>query len=198
MSSSDILLKHLTRLEPDAEFTRTSYGYKSSTGASYFAKVGSISEREQYVGEAESLKVMNVAAPGLVPKLFAFGIDDDKGRPYFISEYKDMVSLSEQAAGVLGKRLASEMHQFKSTRGFGFDVPTFCGATRLANGWSKTWEECFDKLIAGLLEKLRSRGGYEELVAKAEQVRSKSVNSMEGRFRWCSYAALMLGSSQDS
>jgi protein-ribulosamine 3-kinase len=173
MSSSEILLKHLTRLEPSGKFTKTSHGYKSSTGASYFAKVGSMSEREQYVGEAESVKAMYLAAPGLVPKVLASGIDDDSDRPYLISEYKDVASLSEKAAGVLGKRLATEMHQFKSTRGFGFDVPTFCGATRLANGWYDTWEECFGNLIGGLLETLSSRGGYEELVEKAGQVRSK-------------------------
>lgn len=154
---------------------------KSSSGKAYFTKIGSPSDAEQYIGEAESLKAMHMAAPGLAPRVLACATIDkdtkesppDVGRPYFVSEYKDMGSLTDASAKVLARRLASEMHEYRSTQGFGFHVPTYCGETRLENGWFETWEECFDTLIAGLLTTLEKRGRYSTLCKKGQQVRER-------------------------
>lgn len=125
---------------------------------------------------------MHLAAPGLVPALIDCGVIDadsqhqesDVGKPYFISEYKDIGILSAAAAKVLGKRLATEMHAYKSPNGkFGFHVPTYCGATRQDNGWFDTWMECFDALIGGLVDKLEEQGGYDALCRQAGQVRTR-------------------------
>jgi len=100
-----------------------------------------------------------------------------------------MSPLTERSGGILGKRLATEMHGYTSLNsgvegasasasasgggGFGFGVPTFCGATRLRNGWYDTWERCFDVLIGDLLSALEARGGYAELCRRGQDVRLK-------------------------
>jgi protein-ribulosamine 3-kinase len=197
------ILKQLEYIEPGAQFNGGLPQISSSSGKTYFAKVGSPKEKEQYVGEAESLKAMALAAPGLVPSLLAFGFVDENGeeieidedseevlrvrlgfgrsRPFFISEYKDMSPLTERSGAILGKRLATEMHGYTSPKygggtaagGFGFGVPTFCGATRLRNGWYDRWESCFDVLIGDLLSTLEARGGYAELCRRGQDVRLK-------------------------
>jgi protein-ribulosamine 3-kinase len=186
------ILKQLEHIEPGAQFNGGLPQITSSSGKTYFAKAGTPKEKEQYVGEAESLKAMALAAPGLVPSLLAFGFVDENGeeieiddgggpgrsadglRPFFISEYKVMSPLTERSGAILGNRLATEMHGYTSPNGgFGFGVPTFCGATRLRNGWYDTWERCFDVLIGDLLSTLEARGGYAELCRSGQDVRLK-------------------------
>ncbi|KZT75010.1 Ketosamine-3-kinase [Daedalea quercina L-15889] len=161
---------------------------QSSSGQGYIGKIGSTSQIEQFIGEAESLRAINIAAPGLAPKLLAAGVFDEEtaendgetGKPYFLCEYKDMGTLTDSAAKVLGKRLATELHGYKSTMGFGFHVPTFCGATRQANGWFDTWEQCFDALIGGLFDTLKKRGGYETLCKQGDGVRKRVIPALLG------------------
>ena len=158
---------------------------QSSSGRGYIGKIGSPSQKEQFIGEAESLRGINIAAPGLAPKLLAAGVFDEEtaendgeiGKPYFLCEYKDMGTLTDSAAKILGKRLATELHAYKGTMGFGFHVPTFCGATRQANGWHDSWEECFDALIGGLIDALKKRGGYEALCKQGNVVRKRRVTT---------------------
>lgn len=134
-SEENILRQKLVEIEPNAEhFSFNLPVVTSSSGKRYFAKVGSKSECEQYVGEAESLKHIARAAPGLVPQVSQNGLTAD-GKPYLITEYLDIAHHSNASLSRLAKRLASELHAYKSNKGFGFDVPTFCGATKLENGW---------------------------------------------------------------
>ncbi|KZP25431.1 Ketosamine-3-kinase [Athelia psychrophila] len=181
-----ILLRHLQGIEPNAKFTGNLPVITSSSGIRYYAKVGSPLEQEQYIGEAESLKAMTIAAPGLSPKVLASGITEDSldetlaGQPYFLSEYKELGRLTGAGADVLAKRLATELHAFKSDAGFGFAVPTFCGATRQDNGWYETWAEFYSELISGLLSKLKRKGSFSELVAKGEEMRSRGIPYLLG------------------
>lgn len=178
------ILKHLERIDPGAHFSGGLPQVLSSSGKSYYAKCGSPKEIEQYVGESESLKAMGSAAPGLVPSLLALGFVDKKGEetesregsPFFISEYKGIAPLTERSGATLGRRLATEMHKYTSANGYGFEVPTFCGATRLRNGWYETWEQCFDTLIRDLLSTLTGRGNYSELCRKGQDVRTRRVS----------------------
>lgn len=155
--------------------------YSHLPGKRYFAKIGSSSEKDQYIGGAESLKSMGLAALGISPHVFASGCVDNSGneastgRPYFLSEYKELGSLTNKTADVLAKRLATEMHRYKSEKGFGFQVPTYCGATRQENGWYEGWEECYSGMIGGLLDKLKKKGGFVDLCSKGEIVRRKWV-----------------------
>lgn len=174
----NIILPHLHNIEPGAQFTFSLPIVTSSAGYTYYAKLGNVTESDQYIGEAESLKAIHDAAPGLTPRLLASGVvggdsNEAAGRAYFLSEYKDMGSLSEKSAELLGKRLATELHTFKSNKGYGFNVPTYCGATRQENGWFETWEECYSSMIENLLSKLNDRRRSTELIAKGEEVRSR-------------------------
>ncbi|KAH9950869.1 fructosamine kinase PKL/CAK/FruK [Amylocystis lapponica] len=184
-----IFIKCIQQQEPGTTVTSgRSPPLRSSSGAGYIGKIGTKDEKEQYIGEAESLKSMNSAAPGLAPRLIACGVidedtaesDKEVGKPFFLSEYKDMGSLSEGAAKILGKRLATEMHAYKSTQGFGFHVPTYCGQTRMENGWYETWEECYDALLGGLLATLNGRGGYVGLCRQGEEIRRRVIPALLG------------------
>lgn len=163
------------------EFHSSEPHVRSSSGKGYFTKIGSSSEKDQFNGEAECLKAMHTAAPGIAPLLIECSLVDaetaehncEVGKPYFVSEYKKMSSLTDVSAKKLGEKLATEMHQYKSTLGFGFGVPTFCGRTRQDNAWYDTWEECFDKLLGGLLDKLQAQGSYEDLCNRGEQIRKR-------------------------
>ena len=171
--SDNVLISKIRELETEADSQLDVHlpVVRSSSGAKYYAKIGRRSEQEQYVGEAESLQHMANGAPGICPLVLFSGVTED-GLPYFISEYKDLSGLSTETSRQLAKRLATEMHRHKSGNGkFGFHVPTFCGPTRLANGWFDTWEECYDALIRGLLDGLRNSGGNEEVCQKGELVR---------------------------
>ncbi|EIW87049.1 Ketosamine-3-kinase [Coniophora puteana RWD-64-598 SS2] len=184
-SIEQILLPHLQKLESNATFSfKGSSVVKSSSGKQYFAKVGAPREKEQYIGEAESLIAIYNAAPGLAPKLFAHGVVDgndqptgldEPGRPFFLSEYKDLKYVSPAAGQKLGERLATELHRYQSDKGFGFHVPTYCGDTKQPNGWYKTWEDCYAAMIENLLSKLRSQGGYSDLCKKGEQVKTRVI-----------------------
>ncbi|KAF7347668.1 Fructosamine kinase PKL/CAK/FruK [Mycena venus] len=169
-----VLLEQLQRLEPDAEFTGSLPRLTSSTGRHYFAKIGTAREEEQYIGEAESLKHIAAAAPGLAPSVMASGSDGKV--PYMITEYKDLTSLDDAAAKLLGKRLATELHRYQGPNDeFGFGVPTYCGATRLQNGWFDCWDDCFSAMIGDLLTQLRKKGGFASLCAKGEKVRTDVI-----------------------
>ncbi|KAE9400589.1 fructosamine kinase [Gymnopus androsaceus JB14] len=144
------ILNELAKIEPAADFTGVVGGrVQSSNGKVYFVKQGSRSEGEQYIGETESLKEIDLASPGLAPKVFSAGDFEDE-TPFFISEYKDIGHLDDKSATVLAKRLATELHAHTSPKGFGFKVPTFCGATRMKNGWFNSWEECYSEMIGPL------------------------------------------------
>lgn len=147
----------------------------SSSGRSYFVKIGDPGDEEQYHGEAESLKDMKAAAPGLAPQLYDVGTFDD-GKPYWISEYKDLRPLTSAASIELAKRLAMELHQYKSGNGFGFQVPNYCGPTRFANGWYDTWEECYSAMYGTLINRLREEGNYGRLCSIGDTVMKRQEN----------------------
>ncbi|KAJ7225281.1 fructosamine kinase PKL/CAK/FruK [Mycena pura] len=173
-----ILLQQLQTLDPGAEFSGTPPRIVSSTGTHYYAKLGSPAEQEQYLGEAESLKHIDAAAPRLAPRVLASGVDGD--RPYMISEYKNLTAVGKAAAKELAKRLATELHRYKSLEGFGFAVPTYCGATRLQNGRFHSWEACFGALVGDLLAQLAKKGRYASLCAKGERIQQEVIPRLLG------------------
>ena len=177
------LLAALHRVEPNATFFQSpassSQVQSSSTNKTYFAKLGSAmaSDVEQYHGEAESLRAMYEASPGICPRVFESFVDPTSKSPVFVSEHKNIGPFNERSAVALASALA-EMHiKGKSPAGqFGFAVPTYCGQTRMSNGWSQTWAEAFDKMIGDLLDKLKCDGSYDEICALGQEVRARWVD----------------------
>ena len=177
--SSGPILNALRKVEPDATEFQHSGGpkYKSSSGKTYFCKKGGPSDYDQFNGEAESLKAMTIAAPGLCPRLLYFAEDPEEPRsPVMISEFMELNSLSSASSATLARRLALELHDPEQSRAgsggrFGFGCVTYCGVTRLENGWHDTWDEAFSSLIRGLLNGIKSKGsGFDELCRLGNQV----------------------------
>jgi protein-ribulosamine 3-kinase len=107
------------------------------------AKVGSPKEREQYVGETESFKAM---AFRLVNE-HEEGNRGQRGYPRLrlgVQEHHPSDGAVRSDPGVKIGQGAAYPYELEGR----FEVPTFCGATRLRNGWYETWEQCFDVLIA--------------------------------------------------
>lgn len=177
MSISPAILNALKALDPAETWTSTSGPrITSSKGVSYYAKYGSVRDWEQWYGEAESLKAMDFAAPGLCPKLIAFGeYPSSSRRPYMISEYKDLGGLSGTSAVALAKRMALELHnpiksQKEAQGRFGFGCPTYCGVTRFENGWFDSWEDCFAAMMRTLVDGIRAKGrSFEEVVCLGDE-----------------------------
>ncbi|KAN0124814.1 Fructosamine/Ketosamine-3-kinase [Russula decolorans] len=179
--------KQLARIEPGAHFRGMLPQVLSSSGRSYYAKTGSQKDKGAYVTEVESLKAIGHAAPGLVPTLLAFGFADEDGReadsskgsPFFITEYKYMTPLTERSGAILGRRLATEVHNYASPKGFGSDVqPYYGGATRLRHGWYRTWEQYVNALVGDLLSTLEGRGGYSDLCRKGQAIRARVIPAL--------------------
>ena len=172
---SAAIREQLDTFDPSKNYSGRLPKITSTSGRSYFVKTGRVDEQEQFTGEAESLKAIEAAAPGLAPRLYTHGTFED-GTPYFISEYKDIGSLATSTAHELGKRLATELHRGTSPNGkFGFEVPTFCGPTRFENGWYDTWEECYSAMYGTLISRLREKGRYGRLCEIGDTVIQKWV-----------------------
>ncbi|KAF5323305.1 hypothetical protein D9611_005682 [Ephemerocybe angulata] len=176
---SQQLKEQLDKIEPGEDYTGTLPKIYSSSGRTYFVKEGTAGEKEQYAGEAEALKDMEEAAPGLAPHLYAFSTFDD-GKPFWIGEYKNIGPLNATAAKVLAKRLATELHQMKSTKGFGYPVPTHCGPTRFENGWYETWENCYSAMYGTLLSRLRETGKYDSLCSTGDKIIERVLPKLLG------------------
>lgn len=174
--SSSFIIEKLQHLFPGETFTSVrGPRVSSSSGKSYYGKVGSSNETEQYYAETRSLELMSAAAPGLCPRVIAAS---HQGRPFLISDYLDLSSLSSSSGApkTLARRLANELHAAKSeNRKFGFECPTFCGATKVDNGWFDTWADAYSAMIGGLLDKLEARGSYKELCVKGREVQRRCV-----------------------
>lgn len=169
-----ILQNLLESSYPNEIFSATGPRIKSSSGNSFYAKVGTPSNAEQYTGEVESLQAMSTASPSLVPKVIEAGTDPDSGKPYMISEYFDLSPLTKSGASILAKRLATELHAPSSIDRFGFAVPTYCGVTRLPNGWNASWDAAFGSLIGTLLDGLEQKAGFDELVRLGRDTQTRS------------------------
>ncbi|KAG9001773.1 hypothetical protein FRB93_011978 [Tulasnella sp. JGI-2019a] len=183
MSIPASILRALHAVEPDETYSSAGGSrITSSKGVSYFSKTGSSGDWDQWNGEAKSLKAMYAAAPGLCPKFIAFG-DDPPGskRPYMISEYMDISGLTSTSGRRLAQRLALELHEPTNSQQevkgqFGFSCPTYCGVTRLENGWFQTWEECFTALMKGLVAGIRQRGsGFAETIRLGDETIEKVI-----------------------
>jgi len=151
---------------------------------------------KHFVGEAKSLELIEKAAPGLAPLVFRVGTilckDEEEGETpqetqFMISEYKFLQPLRGEDALLLARRLALELHAYKSERGqdiafqksanrmltpsgYGFECATYCGATRTQGAFFDTWAACFADMITSLLSNLRTKSQYSELIKLGDEI----------------------------
>ena len=137
------------------------------TNATYFVRlVTSAHDVEQMTGEEASLRAMALTAPSnLVPRIHAFEVDTDKTAAAMITQYFDLGSRKGQAQTQrqLGQALA-RMHQVppEGSQGhigrYGFEAPTFCGATKQDNTWEEDWATFFrDRRLGDLVRRIKDR-----------------------------------------
>ncbi|QRW24872.1 ketosamine-3-kinase [Rhizoctonia solani] len=174
--SSTFLIEKLKISFPGETFiARGGPRISSSNDQTYYGKSGTPSEVEQYRAEIRSLQLMSAAAPGLCPSVVSAS---HEGRPYLISDYLELSSLASSAGAstILARRLASELHGAKSNNGkFGFECPTFCGATKIDNGWYSTWADAYNAMIGGLLDKLEKQESYKKLCRTGREVQQRVI-----------------------
>ena len=123
------ILRSIEADHPSTSFMVEGYCVRSSSsGRAYFVKLGEPEEEEQYTGEAVSIGHITRAAPGLCPAVLQCGIakfprsEDAKNpeildRPFWVSEYKFMHPLGTNSASTLARRLALELHAYRSQNG---------------------------------------------------------------------------------
>lgn len=108
----------------------------SKTGKRYFAK--SQTNVSQLLGEAEGLKRISLAAPGLAPRIHVAEVTDHGKRALFISDYITLGNTSSSSTQSLARKMANELHnpeKHSMVKQYGFPVPTHCGNTEQDNTW---------------------------------------------------------------
>jgi hypothetical protein len=125
------ILRSIESDHPSATFTMEGFCVRSSpSGRAYYVKLGDPADEEQYNGEAVSILHIARAAPDLCPAILRFGTakfpETDMGgdgdaevidRPFWVSEYKFVHPLDPKSASTLAKRLALELHAYRSQNG---------------------------------------------------------------------------------
>lgn len=106
--------------------------------------------------------------------------EEPEERPFMISEYKFMQPLQGQHALDLARRLALELHAFKSDRGFGFECATYCGVTRTQGKFFDTWAACFADMVKSLLSNLREDSQWAEVVKLGDEITSTVIPFLLG------------------
>lgn len=177
MTLPDLLAAALSDIEPAASFDGPLPKVTSSIShKSYYAKLGTSDDSEQYIGEAESLKILEKCSAGLGPKLLTIHVDEETSAPIMISEYLDFSGgLTSSSEVELARRLATEVHACGSDQGFGFAVPTYCGPTRFGNGWYSSWDECFGDMVKSMLDRIeaKSHRNLTQLVEVGREIQSR-------------------------
>lgn len=150
---------------------------KSPSGDFYFARVGDDrrGHREYTRSEYDSLKRLDKAAPGLVPEAEYSGVQHQSLRPYILCNLRgDLDQLSPTSAGILGERLATEVHAYKGVGDYGSTVPVYYRGVKIIGSLYRLWKDCYKDLIVGVLSHLDS-GEYSGLYKKVMEVIEKQV-----------------------
>ena len=111
----------------------------TTTGKDYVAKGTSNHQNTlQLLGEAEGLRRMDAASPGVCPKLHYAGKLGDGSCAIFLSDFVCLGRSNTPSLNVLAEKLASQLHNpdcHSDEQQFGFPVPTHCGVTQQDNTW---------------------------------------------------------------
>ncbi|KAI5787214.1 Fructosamine/Ketosamine-3-kinase [Geopyxis carbonaria] len=128
-------------------FSTTSKLTLPSTSTSHFLKTLTYAHPptsgEQLAGEAASLAAIADRVPALAPKPVAHGPLDETTNGYFLlTDFITPAGSDVELARKLG-----ELHTAPGSEDgrFGFDVPTWCGATRQDNTWESSWITFFSE-----------------------------------------------------
>jgi protein-ribulosamine 3-kinase len=122
----------------------------------FFAKWSESVADDLFVAEAAGLRALaNAASDLVIPKVIASSGPAVGNPGYLILEYLEPATVTDDEA--LGRGLAA-IHRVRADR-FGFEVPTYCGATKQSNTWTPSWSEFYGRRrLEPLVAVLRQRG----------------------------------------
>jgi fructosamine-3-kinase len=129
-----------------------------TSAGDYFVKWNESGPRDLFEREADGLRAMAAAGSELaIPRVFgAWGPRPD-GPPMIVMEYlpPGRTSGDDEA---LGRGLAA-LHRRAAPR-YGFDAPSYCGATPQDNTWADTWIDFYrERRVGALLAHIESQRG---------------------------------------
>ncbi|RPA86356.1 Ketosamine-3-kinase [Ascobolus immersus RN42] len=172
-----------------SSFTSTCKLTSSSTNQTYFLKTSTQDSNapEMLLGEYKSLDAISNAVPDFCPTPIAHGTIN--GTSYLLTSFLHLDSRggrSDEEQRGLARSLA-KLHTSPSPNGqFGFDVPTYCGATKQDNTWHDKWADFFSEArLGGVVDAIKKerRGRAAEVEAVVGKVREKVVRRLLGEMR---------------
>ena len=111
-------------------------------GARFFVKSNDHHLPGHFESEARGLEAMRASGTSLhVPEVVTW-VDDPRGTSFLVLEYLEPGRRVADFDDRLGRGLA-ELHGASDTRGFGFEIDGYCGATSQPNRWSSSWTEFY-------------------------------------------------------
>jgi protein-ribulosamine 3-kinase len=126
----------------------------------FFAKWSDSAPSDIFVAEAAGLQALATAAAAsslAIPRVIAAEGASHAHPGFLILEFLNSAPANAAGEEALGHGLA-RIHR-ASADSFGFDRPTYCGATRQDNARSKSWPEFYGtQRLVPLLTTLRDRG----------------------------------------
>jgi protein-ribulosamine 3-kinase len=145
----------------------------SADGSTYFARTSR--DTKQITGEIESLKALAKTGHDLVPKIYAFEVDEKREEAAMISQYFDLgggrsIRESQQELARRVAKLHTTLEGDMPEGRYGFRVPTHCGVTEQDNTWEDDWEVFFrDRRLGDLVKRIgddKINNTFEELKIK--------------------------------
>lgn len=130
-----------------------------------FAKASS--NVAQLVGEHTSLRAIRMTNADLIPTLYPLSFNHDGSMAGMVTGKFELGRAgSSERQRALGLAVA-KMHRSADEvdvdsedrdlepKGYGFSVPTYCGATKQDNEWAETWEEFYrERRLGSLVRRL--------------------------------------------
>jgi fructosamine-3-kinase len=122
-----------------------------------------------FEAEAAGLRALRACAPSdiVVPQPIACANAADGRDGYLLTSWVERVAPTASHSARLGAALAAlhaaEPPAADAGRPYGFDVDTFCGATRQPNAWMVAWPDFFrERRLGALADALRRAGRWDD------------------------------------
>lgn len=113
-------------------------------GETYFVKWNDRPLPRQFEAEAAGLDALANSGSSLrIPRSVTFA-DNGPGRSFLVLEYLPAGRRQADFEEALGHGLA-ELHRATSSKGFGFSLPGYCGATPQPNPWTPRWVDFYSE-----------------------------------------------------
>lgn len=130
------------------------YVVKTKAG-DYFIKRQPDASRSLAQFEAESSGLLTIIASHSIAAAIPYSTGVVRNSSYIIISHLPLAVHGDWAHA--GRQVAA-MHNWRSVQGYGFEKPTYCGATPVNNEWSNNWADFYtDQRLRPLIEALEAK-----------------------------------------